>query len=168
MHRWFWRTRQFLNRTPELPFTVLVRKNQLLQPQNDPSFHRAFNSPSQSFYSESLPSSPTPPAQRALPFKVGLPVLDWSTATKFVPLLCVGFVGLVFNTLCLANLFQASLIARRLLLPCTITVSSLATRSTPKKAVVVAAVIITIGFIVGSAESFYPSATNLAPFSTAS
>ncbi|KAJ7856702.1 hypothetical protein B0H14DRAFT_3108224 [Mycena olivaceomarginata] len=82
-------------------------------------------------------------------------VLDRSTATKLLPFLSVGFIGLVFNTLCLANVdasfFQ---IARGLLLPFTILMSSLFTRTIPRLHVFLSALVVTLGFLVGVAPSF--------------
>ncbi|KAF7293032.1 TPT domain-containing protein [Mycena indigotica] len=127
-----------LNQTPDLPFTFLC-----IQFCIAVLLLRALVLISDS------------PLHRIIRFRLELPVLDRATATKLIPLLCVGFIGLVFNTLCLAKVdatfFQ---ITRGLLLPFTILVSSLVTRSFPAKTVIAATVVVTIGFIVGSAESF--------------
>jgi len=80
----------------------------------------------------------------------------------------VNIVGLVFNTLCLreveATFFQ---IARGLVLPLTISVTSLSSHSHPAARVVVAAAIVTVGFFIGVAPegslptSSVPSAISL-------
>jgi GDP-fucose transporter C1 len=86
--------------------------------------------------------------------KVEIPVLDVQVAKKLVPVVLVNVVGLVFNTLCLrdveASFFQ---IARGLVLPLTIVVSSIHTRSAPQKKILLAAAIVTIGFLLGVAPS---------------
>ncbi|KAJ7698864.1 hypothetical protein B0H16DRAFT_1836955 [Mycena metata] len=88
-----------------------------------------------------------------LPFEV--PALDRSTAFKMLPFLLVGFTGLVFNTLCLANVDSSFFqIARGLLLPFTILISSLFTRVVPRLSLVISALIVTSGFFVGVAPSF--------------
>ncbi|CAK5274618.1 unnamed protein product [Mycena citricolor] len=93
--------------------------------------------------------------------EVELPTLDRTTATKLLPFLVVGFIGLVFNTLCLANVdasfFQ---IARGLLLPFTILVASLCTKTMPKPVVLCAAGIVSLGFFIGVAPSFLPGSTS--------
>ncbi|TFY82081.1 hypothetical protein EWM64_g1929 [Hericium alpestre] len=64
--------------------------------------------------------------------KVEIPKYDLYTAKKLIPVVLVNVIGLVFNTLCLrdveASFFQ---IARGLVLPLTIAVSSAATHSSP-------------------------------------
>lgn len=86
--------------------------------------------------------------------RVELPKLDLEVAKKLTPVVSVNIIGLVFNTLCLrdveASFFQ---IARGLVLPLTIAVSSLHTHSTPSIRVILAALIVTIGFLVGVAPS---------------
>ncbi|KAJ7318144.1 hypothetical protein DFH08DRAFT_1086703, partial [Mycena albidolilacea] len=127
-----------LNQTPDLPFTFLF-----IQLSTTVLLFRF------------LALLERTPVQRILPFKFELPVLDRSTATKLLPFLSVGFIGLVFNTLCLANVdasfFQ---IARGLLLPFTILMSSLFTRTTPRLHVLLSALVVTLGFLVGVAPSF--------------
>ncbi|TFY70014.1 hypothetical protein EVJ58_g115 [Rhodofomes roseus] len=90
--------------------------------------------------------------------KVEIPRLDAASAKKLTPLILVNVIGLVFNTLCLrgvdASFFQ---IARGLVLPLTIAVSSLHTRTTPSMRVVLAATMVTIGFFLGVAPSSFPS-----------
>jgi GDP-fucose transporter C1 len=86
--------------------------------------------------------------------RIEIPQFDLSVARKLVPVVLVNIVGLVFNTLCLrdveASFFQ---IARGLVLPLTIAVSSLHTHSFPSKSVICAAVAVTMGFMVGVAPS---------------
>lgn len=43
------------------------------------------------------------PLGRLLPGKLETPAFDFGTITKLLPLVIVGVVGLVFNTLCLRN-----------------------------------------------------------------
>jgi len=95
--------------------------------------------------------------------RVEIPKLELETAKKLTPVVLVNIVGLVFNTLCLrdveASFFQ---IARGLVLPLTILVSSVHTRSKPSTRVVIAAIVVAAGFLIGVA----PSATvpaNVAP-----
>ncbi|PPQ78044.1 hypothetical protein CVT25_015589 [Psilocybe cyanescens] len=86
--------------------------------------------------------------------KIKIPKFDLQVAKKLVPVVSVNIIGLVFNTLCLrdveASFFQ---IARGLVLPLTIAVSSLHTRSNPSGMVLMAAVIVTTGFMIGVAPS---------------
>ncbi|KZT75032.1 hypothetical protein DAEQUDRAFT_720244 [Daedalea quercina L-15889] len=104
---------------------------------------------------------------------VQIPRLDTQTAKRLTPLILVNVIGLVFNTLCLrgvdASFFQ---IARGLVLPLTIAVSSMHTRTTPSMRVLLAATIVSIGFFVGVAPSSLPSfsveATSTPSRSTAS
>ncbi|KAH9937280.1 uncharacterized protein B0H18DRAFT_1081520 [Fomitopsis serialis] len=90
--------------------------------------------------------------------KVEIPKLDGTSAKKLTPLILVNVIGLVFNTLCLrgveASFFQ---IARGLVLPLTIAVSSMHTHTTPSMRVILAATIVTIGFFLGVAPSSFPS-----------
>ncbi|KIY73466.1 hypothetical protein CYLTODRAFT_342156 [Cylindrobasidium torrendii FP15055 ss-10] len=85
---------------------------------------------------------------------VKLPKIEVAVAKKLAPVVCVGIVGLVFNTLCLrgveASFFQ---IARGLQLPLTIAVSSIQTFSVPSKRVLLAAGVVAIGFFVGVAPT---------------
>lgn len=100
--------------------------------------------------------SSTARLQRILPFKIRLPVLDGQTAIKLLPFVTVGVAGLSFNTLCLATVdasfFQ---IARGLLLPMTVVLSSVATRTLPKTAVVSSVLVVTLGFFLGLHPSSY-------------
>ncbi|KAH9486486.1 GDP-fucose transporter 1 [Psilocybe cubensis] len=86
--------------------------------------------------------------------KIKIPRFEVQIAKKLVPVVSVNIIGLVFNTLCLrdveASFFQ---IARGLVLPLTIVVSSLHTRSKPSGMVLLAAVIVTTGFMIGVAPS---------------
>ncbi|EJF66869.1 hypothetical protein DICSQDRAFT_164710 [Dichomitus squalens LYAD-421 SS1] len=84
--------------------------------------------------------------------KVEIPQLKLETAKKLVPVTFVNVSGLVFNILCLrgveASYFQ---IARGLVLPLTIGVSSAHSRSIPSVRVLLAAFIVTFGFFIGVA-----------------
>ncbi|KAJ3568044.1 hypothetical protein NP233_g5975 [Leucocoprinus birnbaumii] len=86
--------------------------------------------------------------------RIEIPTIDRDVAKKLVPVVSVNIIGLVFNTLCLreveATFFQ---IARGLVLPLTITVSSMHTRKAPTAKVIVAAVIVTMGFALGVAPA---------------
>ncbi|KAH8099349.1 hypothetical protein BXZ70DRAFT_1009162 [Cristinia sonorae] len=94
--------------------------------------------------------------------KVEIPKLDFKTAKKVTPVTLVNVIGLVFNILCLrgveASFFQ---IARGLVLPLTIMVSSLVTRGLPSFRVILAAVIVTFGFLVGVAPQSLPAVDQL-------
>lgn len=82
--------------------------------------------------------------------KVQIPKLEIRTAKKLIPVVSVNIVGLVFNTLCLrgveASFFQ---IARGMVLPLTILVSSIHTLTRPSIAVLIATGIVTFGFLTG-------------------
>jgi len=84
--------------------------------------------------------------------KVEIPRMDLRTAKKLTPVTLVNVIGLVFNILCLrgveASFFQ---IARGLVLPLTIAVSSINTHTVPSHRVIVAAIIVTAGFLLGVA-----------------
>ncbi|KAI0361415.1 hypothetical protein OH77DRAFT_1392280 [Trametes cingulata] len=86
--------------------------------------------------------------------KVEIPKLEWRTAKKLAPVTIVNVVGLVFNILCLrgvdASFFQ---IARGMVLPLTIIVSSIHGRSLPSLRVLLAAAIVTAGFFIGVAPN---------------
>jgi len=86
--------------------------------------------------------------------KIEIPHWDPHTAKKLLPVVTINIVGLVFNTLCLreveASFFQ---IARGLVLPLTIAVTSVSTHSHPAARVIIAAGIVTIGFFIGVAPS---------------
>ncbi|KAG8996937.1 hypothetical protein FRB94_011036 [Tulasnella sp. JGI-2019a] len=103
-----------------------------------------------------------------VPNKVVLPKPDLDVAYKLLPCVLVNVIGLVFNTLCLravdASFFQ---IARGLVLPLTIGVSSAVTHSRPSRAVIVAAAIVTAGFFVGvSPGAIFSSSTSSAASTT--
>ncbi|KAF5311948.1 hypothetical protein D9619_002802 [Psilocybe cf. subviscida] len=89
---------------------------------------------------------------------IKIPAWNTDSARKLVPVVAVNIIGLVFNTLCLrdveASFFQ---IARGLVLPLTIAVSSIHTRTSPSRKVLMAAAIVTIGFMLGVAPSSYVS-----------
>ncbi|THH04130.1 hypothetical protein EW146_g10257 [Bondarzewia mesenterica] len=84
--------------------------------------------------------------------KIEIPKFELHSAKKLTPVVLVNIIGLVFNTLCLraveASFFQ---IARGLVLPLTIAVSSAATYSSPSVRVVIAAVVVMAGFFIGVA-----------------
>ncbi|KIP02085.1 hypothetical protein PHLGIDRAFT_38047 [Phlebiopsis gigantea 11061_1 CR5-6] len=84
--------------------------------------------------------------------KVEIPQLDLKTAKKMAPVTLVNVIGLVFNILCLrgveASFFQ---IARGLVLPLTIAVSSIQTHIVPSRRVLLAAGVVTLGFVLGVA-----------------
>ncbi|TDL28335.1 hypothetical protein BD410DRAFT_737557 [Rickenella mellea] len=86
--------------------------------------------------------------------KVEIPKLDLDSARKLTPVILVNIIGLVFNTLCLrdveASFFQ---IARGLVLPLTIAVSSAHLSTKPSIRVLLASGIVTIGFFLGVAPS---------------
>ncbi|KAI0756815.1 hypothetical protein C8Q80DRAFT_1091621 [Daedaleopsis nitida] len=84
--------------------------------------------------------------------KVELPRIDLQTAKKLAPVTTVNVIGLVFNILCLrgveASFFQ---IARGLVLPLTIAVSSIHGHSIPPSRVLLAAFVVALGFFFGVA-----------------
>jgi GDP-fucose transporter C1 len=86
--------------------------------------------------------------------RVEIPTMDINVAKKLVPVILVNVIGLVFNTLCLrdveASFFQ---IARGLVLPLTILVSSTYTHTTPSRRILFAATVVTIGFFLGIVPS---------------
>ncbi|KAF8078917.1 hypothetical protein FPV67DRAFT_1690347 [Lyophyllum atratum] len=86
--------------------------------------------------------------------RIEIPTFDTQTAKKLVPVVLVNVIGLVFNTLCLrdveASFFQ---IARGLVLPLTIIVSSVDTRTKPSRKVLLAAAAVALGFFTGVAPS---------------
>ncbi|KZT02436.1 uncharacterized protein LAESUDRAFT_661707 [Laetiporus sulphureus 93-53] len=88
--------------------------------------------------------------------KVEIPKLKLETAKKLMPVTLVNVIGLVFNILCLrgveASFFQ---IARGLVLPLTIMVSSVHTHTRPSARVVLAAFAVTMGFFLGVAPSSF-------------
>ncbi|KAJ6595554.1 hypothetical protein DFH09DRAFT_973616 [Mycena vulgaris] len=133
-----------LNKTPDLPFTFLFIQLSIAV-----------------LLLRFLALLSRTPLQRILPVEFELPKLDRVIAKKLFSFLSVGFIGLVFNTLCLANVdasfFQ---IARGLLLPFTILIASLCIRVIPRVNVLLAAFIVTCGFIVGITPTFYPGSTS--------
>ncbi|KZV74817.1 hypothetical protein PENSPDRAFT_662079 [Peniophora sp. CONT] len=84
--------------------------------------------------------------------KIEIPVLDLRSAKSLIPVVSVNIIGLVFNMLCLraveASFFQ---IARGLVLPLTIAVSSYWTHTKPKIQTVLVSAVITMGFFIGVA-----------------
>ncbi|KAF5321877.1 hypothetical protein D9619_000380 [Psilocybe cf. subviscida] len=94
------------------------------------------------------------PLRRVLPGRMSVPCLEWSIARKLLSFVIVGVSGLLFNTLCLANVDASSFqIARGLSLPMTILVSAIFTRTPPRKLVVLSALVVTAGFFVGVTPS---------------
>jgi GDP-fucose transporter C1 len=100
--------------------------------------------------------------------RIEIPQWDRHTVKKLFPVVSINIIGLVFNTLCLreveATFFQ---IARGLVLPLTITVTSVTSHSHPPARVIIAAGLVTTGFFVGVAPegnlpvSSIPSTTSL-------
>lgn len=82
--------------------------------------------------------------------RVQIPKLEVQTAKKLTPVVSVNIIGLIFNTLCLrgveASFFQ---IARGLVLPLTILVSCIHTHARPSVRVLIAAGVVTVGFLTG-------------------
>ncbi|PCH33966.1 hypothetical protein WOLCODRAFT_135418 [Wolfiporia cocos MD-104 SS10] len=101
--------------------------------------------------------------------RVEIPKLSLQAAKKLTPVTLVNVIGLVFNILCLrgvdASFFQ---IARGLVLPLTIAVSSLSTSVFPSKCVLLAALAVTIGFFLGVAPASLPSLSTISPSALAS
>ncbi|KAF8528125.1 hypothetical protein BU17DRAFT_39194 [Hysterangium stoloniferum] len=87
--------------------------------------------------------------------------ITWEKTKQLAPVVLVNIIGLVFNTLCLrdvdASFFQ---IARGLVLPLTIVLSSLSTRTRPTLMVVGCAIIVTMGFLIGVYPVFATSRYN--------
>ncbi|KAJ7198845.1 hypothetical protein GGX14DRAFT_699985, partial [Mycena pura] len=89
-------------------------------------------------------------------FKLPMLTNSRGMVLDLLPYLTVGITGLVFNTLCLANVDAAFFqIARGLLLPLTIAVSAVHTGVRPRATVLAAAFAVTFGFLVGTAPTFY-------------
>ncbi|KAF9486449.1 hypothetical protein BDN70DRAFT_793741 [Pholiota conissans] len=88
------------------------------------------------------------------PNKITIPATDGQVAEKLLPVVSVNIIGLVFNTLCLrdveASFFQ---IARGLVLPLTIIVSSCYTKATTSRLVLCSAATVTLGFMLGVVPS---------------
>jgi GDP-fucose transporter C1 len=86
--------------------------------------------------------------------RIEIPKLELDVAKKLVPVVLVNIIGLIFNTLCLrdveASFFQ---IARGLVLPLTISVSSAYTHKSPPAKVIIAAAIVSFGFFLGVTPS---------------
>jgi GDP-fucose transporter C1 len=86
--------------------------------------------------------------------RVEIPAWDIEVGKKLIPVILVNVIGLVFNTLCLrgveASFFQ---IARGLVLPLTIMISSVHTHTTPTRKIIYAAGTVTVGFFLGIAPS---------------
>ncbi|CAE6392934.1 unnamed protein product [Rhizoctonia solani] len=86
--------------------------------------------------------------------RVKIPSWDYSVAKSLFPVVSVNAVGLVWNTLCLravdASYFQ---IARGLVLPLTIAVAAIHGRKAPSLLVLVSAVLVTAGFLIGTTHS---------------
>ncbi|GAB1517384.1 hypothetical protein RhiTH_000432 [Rhizoctonia solani] len=86
--------------------------------------------------------------------QVKIPSWDYSIAKSLFPVVSVNAVGLVWNTLCLravdASYFQ---IARGLVLPLTIAVAAIHGQKTPSLLVLVAATLVTGGFLIGTTHS---------------
>jgi GDP-fucose transporter C1 len=84
--------------------------------------------------------------------RVELPKVDIDTAKKLLPVILVNGIGLIFNTLCLreveATFYQ---IARGMVLPLTILVSTIDTHVVPSWRVLIAASVVVFGFLVGVA-----------------
>jgi GDP-fucose transporter C1 len=98
----------------------------------------------------------------AISKKIQIPKLDLQVAKSLFPVVSVNIIGLIFNTLCLrdveASFFQ---IARGLVLPLTIAVSSVFSKSTPSRNVIIAAGIVTLGFMWGVVPSSSIPATSI-------
>ncbi|CAE6535384.1 unnamed protein product [Rhizoctonia solani] len=86
--------------------------------------------------------------------RVKIPSWDYSVAKGLFPVVLVNAVGLVWNTLCLravdTSYFQ---IARGLVLPLTIAVAAAYGRKAPSLLVVVSAILVTGGFLIGTTPS---------------
>ncbi|KAG1885500.1 hypothetical protein F4604DRAFT_1726446 [Suillus subluteus] len=96
--------------------------------------------------------------------RVEIPKLELETAKKLTPVVLVNIIGLIFNTLCLrdveASFFQ---IARGLVLPLTIIVFSMHTRTVPSVRVGIAAGTVAIGFLLGVAPISATVPAHVAP-----
>lgn len=85
---------------------------------------------------------------------VTLPKLELSTARKLAPLIIVDAAGFTFNALCLRDVEAAFFqVARGLVLPLTITVVALHSRTPPSLMVCGCAAIVTAGFFAGVSPS---------------
>ncbi|KAF7308748.1 TPT domain-containing protein [Mycena kentingensis (nom. inval.)] len=85
-----------------------------------------------------------------------LPSFNRVIFSHLLPYLAVGIAGLVFNTLCLKGVDAAFFqVARGMLLPFTIVVSAINLGTRPSKQTLLAAGIVTLGFLMSSAPAFY-------------
>jgi len=81
---------------------------------------------------------------------VQVPVLDLATARKLTPLILVDAAGFVFNALCLRDVEAAFYqVARGLVLPLTITVVAISSKTRPAASVVGCAAVVAVGFLLG-------------------
>ncbi|KAJ3867568.1 hypothetical protein EV359DRAFT_71085 [Lentinula novae-zelandiae] len=81
---------------------------------------------------------------------VEIPVIEYQTARKLAPLILVDTAGFIFNAFCLRDIEAAFYqIARGLVLPLTILVVAVSSRSRPSLPVVGCAAIVTSGFFLG-------------------
>ncbi|KAJ7592228.1 hypothetical protein C8J56DRAFT_1003296 [Mycena floridula] len=75
-----------------------------------------------------------------------------ATIKNLFPLILIDALGFVFNALCLRDVEAAFYqIARGMVLPLTITVVALTSRTPPAKSVVICAFVVTVGFLLGVA-----------------
>ncbi|KAF8519039.1 hypothetical protein BU17DRAFT_48198 [Hysterangium stoloniferum] len=85
---------------------------------------------------------------------VTIPTLELATARKLAWLIIVDAAGFVFNALCLRDVEAAFFqVARGLVLPLTISIVSIHSRSTPSWKVCGCALVVTIGFFIGVSPS---------------
>ncbi|KAF7295093.1 TPT domain-containing protein [Mycena indigotica] len=90
-----------------------------------------------------------------------LPMFNIVTFQALLPYLIMGVSGLIFNTLCLAGVDAAFFqIARGLLLPFTIGLSALQLHARPSSQILLAAGIVSVGFLIGSTPTFYYNVTS--------
>lgn len=81
---------------------------------------------------------------------VQVPTLEYATARKLAPLIAVDAAGFIFNAFCLRDVEAAFYqIARGLVLPLTIAVVAITSRTRPNFSVVGCAAVVTIGFLLG-------------------
>lgn len=81
---------------------------------------------------------------------VEIPTIEYETARKLAPLILVDTAGFTFNAFCLRDIEAAFYqIARGLVLPLTISVVAITSRSRPSWSVVACAAIVTSGFFFG-------------------
>lgn len=85
---------------------------------------------------------------------ISIPTLDLTTAGKLAPLIIVDAAGFTFNALCLRDVEAAFYqVARGLVLPLTITIVALQSRTPPSLKVCGCAAIVTLGFSIGVTSS---------------